>query len=421
MPPTRALPVVALLVCLCACSTKPQKAPALGEAFVAPVKLELHADLSPRSSIVANLKHGEKIDVLQIRRRFVKIRSKQGVEGWTDNRQLMSTRQMDALRQLIEAGKNMPSQGRGTVFESLNVHTEPNRQAPSYCQVPENGSVEVIARRVLPRAAFQGEPVVPPPPSAKKTRKKDESRRDKAKGLPPPPRPDPPALRDDWLDLSLRDSLPEDPRAKKSVGTKAEPQPLRFDDWVLVRTKDGQSGWVLARMVSMAIPDEVAQYAEGARITSYFSLGETADSDGNKKHHWLWTTLSVSLEPYQFDGFRVFVFNTRHNRYETAYREKNVIGYYPIETKPVEVAEGRKKLTAQGFSLIVEDRDGQVWKRTFAFQGYRVRALGKEPWKKPVPFEQPKVSDDPLADFAAATETQAAGWWQKFKGLFGKK
>ena len=44
-----------------------------------------------------------------------------------------------------------------------------------------------------------------------------------------------------------------------------------------MRNAAGQSGWVLTRRLFMSIPDEVAQYAEGKRIVSYFSLGETRD------------------------------------------------------------------------------------------------------------------------------------------------
>ena len=35
-----------------------------------------------------------------------------------------------------------------------------------------------------------------------------------------------------------------------------------MEDWSLVRTKDGQIGWVLTRNLDMSIPDEVAQYAK---------------------------------------------------------------------------------------------------------------------------------------------------------------
>ena len=64
-----------------------------------------------------------------------------------------------------------------------------------------------------------------------------------------------------------------------------------MDDWSLVRTPDGKAGWVLTRPLSMAIPDEVAQYAEGHRITSYFALGQVHDDDV-VKNNWLWTTIT---------------------------------------------------------------------------------------------------------------------------------
>ena len=64
-----------------------------------------------------------------------------------------------------------------------------------------------------------------------------------------------------------------------------------MDDWSLVRTQDGKVGWVLTRALSMAIPDEVAQYAEGHRITSYFALGHIEDGD-SVKNNWLWTTIT---------------------------------------------------------------------------------------------------------------------------------
>ena len=79
----------------------------------------------------------------------------------------------------------------------------------------------------------------------------------------------------------------------------------------------------------MSIPDEVAQYAEGHRITSYFAMADIQD-EGQTKHHWLWTTMVSGGVPYEFDGFRFFVWSLRHHRYETAYIERKVVGYYPV-------------------------------------------------------------------------------------------
>ena len=96
----------------------------------------------------------------------------------------------------------------------------------------------------------------------------------------------------------------------------------------------GQSGWVLTRRLTMSIPDEVAQYAEGRRITSYLPLGETHDGQTVKKS-WLWTTVDIGRQPHDFDSFRVFVWSLRRHRYETAHIERNLNGFFPVLTHPV--------------------------------------------------------------------------------------
>ena len=77
----------------------------------------------------------------------------------------------------------------------------------------------------------------------------------------------------------------------------------------------------------MAIPDDVAQYAEGHRITSYFALSDVRDGDA-VKHNWLWTTIASGDHPYDFDSFRVFTWSLRRHRYETAYIQRNVCLLY---------------------------------------------------------------------------------------------
>jgi hypothetical protein len=89
----------------------------------------------------------------------------------------------------------------------------------------------------------------------------------------------------------------------------------------------------------MAIPDEVAQYAEGHRIVSYFSLGSVRDGD-QQKDTWLWTTVGDGHHPYDFDSFRVFAWSVHRHRYETEYIERNVIGYSPVEIQPVRFSGG---------------------------------------------------------------------------------
>jgi len=259
--------VCLLMVAAAGCRSSPARAPAIGEAFAGPAMLNLREEISLRSRTVATVKHGERLEILQRRRRFLLVRTPQGQEGWTDERQLLSTAQMDALRQLGERAARMASHGQATVFDVLNVHTEPHRLAPSFCQLKEGDYVDVVGHRLTPRTGI--------PPSgvgagrraapAVKPRRSSSARNKPAGKFPPPPMPAPPPLPPDWLELS-RTRLPGPAVSSRPVSKT--PSPVVMEDWSLVRTRDGRAGWVLTRNLRMAIPDEVAQYAEGHRITS---------------------------------------------------------------------------------------------------------------------------------------------------------
>ena len=115
---------------------------------------------------------------------------------------------------------------------------------------------------------------------------------------------------------------------------KTPSKPVVLEDWSLVRTKDKKVGWVLSRNLYMSIPDDVAQYAEGQRISSYFDLGLVVDDVKGNKHNWLWTTASQA-QPFDFE-FRIFYWNRRRHRYETAYRQRDLVGYFPVEVEPAQ-------------------------------------------------------------------------------------
>jgi hypothetical protein len=96
------------------------------------------------------------------------------------------------------------------------------------------------------------------------------------------------------------------------------------------------------------------------------------------------------LLPYHFDSFRVFVWNPRRHRYETAHIERNLRGYYPVE---VHASAGPD--TAR-FSLNFAGRDGVLAKRTYGFQDFRVRMIARAPWEMPVP--EPEEPGDPAGE-----------------------
>ncbi len=122
----------------------------------------------------------------------------------------------------------------------------------------------------------------------------------------------------------------------------------------------------------MAIPDEVAQFAEGKRITSYFDLGSVNDEEKGVKHNWLWTTASQQFD-YDFNAWRVFLWNRHRHRYETSFRQRDVEGYYPVRVDPVDANSfGRT------FHLLTKDEDGKFRLRTYVFDSTRVHLTATE-------------------------------------------
>jgi hypothetical protein len=324
----------------------------------------LLAELDPRAPVVAKLQHGDKVQIMGRRRRFVRVRTAAGAEGWTDGQMLLSPDQMSRMRRLSVHAGTLPSHGQATVFGALNVHTAPHRQAPSFFQLREGEHVDVVAHRLEARGAYT-------PPT-------------------------------------------DDRQVFPKVSWKLAPDwtpPEGADDWSLVRIPDGRAGWVLTRMLVMAIPDEVAQYAEGHRITSYFSLGAVRDGD-QVKQHWLWTTLAAPLKPYEFDSFRIFVWNARRHRYETAYIERNLVGYFPVDVEP---APANGSATRQ-FSLLLREKDGKIYRRRYAFAGYRVRLLEKVLWEAPGEPGEPLIVEQSPA--APEPEGKLHSLRRKLKGWF---
>ncbi|MEO5925842.1 MAG: SH3 domain-containing protein [Bryobacteraceae bacterium] len=327
---TRCWLTILLAAVLCgSCGFKGQQK-AIGYAYTGPSALNLRNDLGVRATTTATVEHGERLEILENRRRFVRVRTTQGVEGWTDSTYLLTQSQMDDLNRLAARAAEMPSQGAGTVFDTLNVHTAASRTSASFAQIEEGAKLDVVAHRVTDR---------------------------------------------------------ELPGGGKSA-----------EDWFLVRTHEGRAGWVLSRMVLMTIPDEVAQYANGHYITAYHSLGEGK---------WLWTTSARSRQPFDFDGIRVFVYNEKRKAFDTVFSETNVRGFYPVTQ------------SGDAFSAVVEEKDGSLMRRTYSFNGAKVKLQSREVYQPPPPLpevEVPKTFDTtaPKDSNWADRARGVAEWWFGF-------
>ncbi|HEY9140740.1 MAG TPA: hypothetical protein VIN93_07600 [Bryobacteraceae bacterium] len=395
--------LLAALLVFAGCRSGPAPhAPAIGQAFVGPATLKIHADISLQSPAVATVKHGQRLEILARRRSLIRVRAPGGAEGWTETRQLLAASDMASLQELAERAAKMPSQGQASSYSDLNAHTQPSRAAPSFLQIRASEKFDVLATISLPRTDLPRAPLVFPPP------KKSAKKKDSEGKLPPPPMPRPPQPPADWLELSGRN--PDQPAPEPEE--PADRPPAALDYWSLVRVSTGQAGWVLTRHVSMAIPDEVAQYAEGHRIVSYFSLGQVVDDD-QRKDIWLWTTVASGIHDYDFDSFRVFVWSFRHHRYETSHVERNLEGYLPVLAKPA----GTAGQTDPGFSLCVVNRADKRVRREYVLSAGRIRLVSESDCLVTAPVYTPPTTSGLAAAAGAAPATPPApqGFFQRLK------
>src|SRR3989442_228311 len=86
----KALLLVVALACAGCGPPKPPPAKPIGEAYVVPESLNLRKEIASASGIVGTVKRGERVEIMARRRRFVKVRNAAGVEGWTEEGQLLS-------------------------------------------------------------------------------------------------------------------------------------------------------------------------------------------------------------------------------------------------------------------------------------------------------------------------------------------
>jgi len=165
------------------------------------------------------------------------------------------------------------------------------------------------------------------------------------------------------------------PSAKSGAKGTAPAGPV-LEDWWLVRDSQGRAGWVLSRMVDVDAPLEIAQYAEGQRLVAFFALNEVQDSDkGVEKKVTQYLCLLTEPHdglPYDYDQARVFTWNTKKHRYETAYRERGLNGVLPIT---ISTENFDKEGTLPVFILRVKDDTGNIAERKYKLNTPIVRRV----------------------------------------------
>ena len=300
-------------------------------AYVSGIQANLRDRVAAVYEKTGTVKNGDRLEVLDHERHFVKVRTATGATGWIEQRFLASQQVYDRIQKLAADNQNDPVQARGTTRNDTNLHVEPGRDTEHLYQISAGEKLLVLKRGTAEK------------PGAVATQSRSAS------------------------------------RANTPGSAEAEKKPLPVtEDWWLVRDSHDRVGWVLARMVDFDVPLDVAQYAEGQRIVAFFVLDQVPD--GDKKVAQYLTVLTESRDglPFDFNQIRVFTWNVKRHRYETAYRER-MDGVLPVKVSQEDFG---KEGILPTFTLRVLDDKGGVTERKYKLNTpivHRVLAPGEEP------------------------------------------
>lgn len=284
--------------------------------YVAAPQVVLRDQLSQVFNKVGFAANGDRVEVLDREKRFARVRTSAGLEGWVEQRYLVNQQVFDSFQKLAQEQKDVPLVGTATTRNETNLHVEPGRDTDHLYQLAQSAKISVLKRS------------------------------------------------------SVEKNLPA--RVPKPASPKQSPSPM--EDWWLVRDSQGHVGWVLGRLIDLDVPLEVAQYAEGQRIVGCFALNEVRDGDNKVPQYLMLLTEARDGLPFDYNQARVFTWNVRRHRYETAYRERGLNGVLPVT---ISHENFDKEGDLPTFTLQVKDASGNLVERKYKMNTPIVRRVAE--------------------------------------------
>lgn len=336
--------------------------------------------VAPVYSKTGLVRNGERVVVLEHGRRWERVRDSRGEDGWLQDRYLTTQDTFTQFLQLRREHEKDPAQARGTLRSDFRLHVTPGRDTDRLFLIKEGEKVDLLQRRSVAKAASSA-----PPPlltasstAAEKQEASEAAKEDEKeyKGKERPPEPEPGSVKT----RAVQEKLSPRERARKQKLLAAAPA-VPMEDWWLVRDGQGHAGWVLGRMIDVDVPLDIAQYAEGQRIVAFFPLTSVHDSELNKDEPYYLVLLTEPKDgmPFDFNQIRVFSWNLRRHRYETAYRQRNLWGMLPAKVGEEDFGKLGNEPT---FTIHVQGDDGKLGEEQYRLEGVivkRVLAPGEVP------------------------------------------
>lgn len=314
----------------------------VGEGYISERSITLWSSVAQVREPVETLHYGDRVDVMGRRNDNVKIRTADGTIGWIDGRQLLEPALWERSIKLLQQAQAIPVQAHGRTKVQTNLRVQPGRTEPRLYQFGRGVPVEVVGRGVADWAQVIDEKE----PGNDSGNKKE-----------------------DWYLVRAVATRPPGETAARTAETNTTTQP--GDQSIPI------AGWVVARFVELDLPDPVREGIASAnvRAVAWFELSRVADSAGGKPQYLVAGTKGPDGQPCDFTTLRVYTWDAKKTRYETAFIENNLCGQMPIR-----IAKGPKDEPEFRFQVIGGDKGERVY-RLIQTVVRRIREPGETPAK----------------------------------------
>jgi hypothetical protein len=318
-----AIPLLCLVVLL-AWMFRP-KHETLGEAYISERSVTLWSSVAQVREPLDSLHYGDRVDVIARHNDNIKVRTASGAMGWVDSRLVMDPALWQRSAQLLAQARAMPVQARGRTKVATNLRAEPGRAQPRLYQFARGVAVEILGRAVSPwsQAHDEKESSNAPPADAKK---------------------------EEWFLIRGLATRPPGENSAHSTNPSEATQP---GEQTLPL-----AGWVIARFVEFDLPDPVREGVASANLrpVAWFELNRVPDPSGDKPQYLVAGARGPEGQTCDFTILRVYTWNPRKSRYETAFIENDLCGQLPLR-----VGKGPKGDPEFRFHTTDDDREEHVY------------------------------------------------------------
>ncbi|MFZ0820817.1 MAG: hypothetical protein WAM91_12165 [Candidatus Acidiferrales bacterium] len=374
----------------------------LGEAYVADQSVTLRTTLAQVHQRAGDAHWGDQVEILNRSGADTLVRTPAGLEGWIDSHALIDAATWQREVQLQSTSHAIPLQATGHTKVFTNVHLYAGRDATRIYQLTGGVTLAIVGRAAVevPKTPGGSGTVLQAPANEKK--KGDASKRESPKYeewllvYPLPARPTP----------ASADSAPLAPSSQPAGGPQAAPSAnpenpsaqAKEGDLVMGRAPTQRqsagalavpplAGWVIARFVELDLPETLRDYATsaGMRPVAWFVLNYASDPDiaGGKPQYLMAGNHSgpgvgfggpngiagMDSQTCDFNSLRVYTWGEKRHRYETAFVESNLCGYFPIR------ASKQPRTGDPEFRFTALESNGAKLERVYAMHQTSVRRL----------------------------------------------